>query len=283
MAIFDYSEPVARLLTEGECSSDTSQPWLDYQSLGIRDRDIPDLIQMATDQALYDLDANALETWAPIHAWRALGQLGATGAVNPLLQQANEYVDEEGWWDWMAMELPTVFAMIGESILPNLVTVIHDRTRSSWARVIALDGLTALAQRSEESNGSVRQQCIAALLEELAYFVENPPEFNSFVIGALSKLRVVTAAPLIEQAFAAGAVDEMMHGDWNEIQVQLGLKSRIGVPRRVIDSSFLEFLESLERPPSAGFGDVKVQSSKSNRKATQKQQSVSRRKNRKKK
>jgi hypothetical protein len=126
MAISDYSEPVAQLLIQGECSSHSNQSWLDYPSLGLSENDIPNLIRMATDNDLYELEAEAAAGWAPIHAWRALGQLQAVAAVDPLLQHVNDYVEEEGWWDWMAMELPTVFAMVGESIIPNLANVVHN-------------------------------------------------------------------------------------------------------------------------------------------------------------
>jgi hypothetical protein len=87
----------------------------------------------------------------------------------------------------------------------------------------------------------------------------------------------------MEQAFAAGKVDETIHGNWDEIQVQLGLKSREAVPREVVDPRLLQYFESLERKPSArsGFGVSKIQQSSSNRKT--KQKSNSRHKNRKKK
>ncbi|MGG6265418.1 hypothetical protein ACQ4M3_24445 [Leptolyngbya sp. AN03gr2] len=286
MAISDYSEPVAQLLNQGECSSHGVESWMDYQSLGLSESDRFSLIKMATDHDLYELDSEALEGWAPIHAWRALGQLQVAEAAEPLLKHANEYVDEEGWWDWMAMELPSVFAMIGASIIPDLAAVIQDRTRLSWARVIALDGLEAIAKRSQaEGKDVVYQQCVTILLEELSHFAENGADFNAFLIGALAELQVMEAVPLMEQAFMEGKVDEMMHGDWDEIQVQLGLKSREEVPRKAVDPRILRYLDSFDQTPSApsGFGASKIQPSKSNRKSKQKQQIESRRKNRKRK
>lgn len=284
MAISDYSNPVAQLLQQGECSSHEVRTWMDYQSLGLSRNDIPSLIAMATDHELYRLDAEASEGWAPIHAWRALGQLRSIEAVDPLLQYAKEYIDHDGWWDWMAVELPRIFAMIGEELLPNLAIVVHDRTRPAWVRVIAVEGLEKLAEQSD-SQSSVYQQSVQIFLEEVNHFAENDPDFNGFLIGTLAKLRVMEAVPLIEQAFASGKVDEMISGDWGEIQVKLGLKSREEVPRKPVDPRFLKYLESLDRAASipSGFGDRHNQPARSNRKAKQKQQSDSRRKNRKKK
>jgi hypothetical protein len=153
--------------------------------------------------------------------------------------------------------------------------------------VIALDGLEAIAKQSQatDSEQIAAQQCRAIFLEELSHFALNERDFNAFVIGALAELQVMEAVPLMEQAFAAGKVDEMMHGDWNEIQVQLGLKSREEVPKRTIDPQLLRYLESLDHATSipSGFGKSDYSPSKSNRKAKQKQQTESRRKNRKKK
>jgi Protein of unknown function (DUF1186) len=251
MVISDYSEPVTQLLKQGECSSHGVQSWMEYQSLGLSENDIPILIRMATDHDLYELEAENIEGWAPIHAWRALGQLRTEAAVEPLLRHVNEYVDEEGWWDWMAMELPSVFAMMGESIVPHVAPVIQERTQSSWARVVALDSLEALAKRSQaDEKDSVYQQCIAIFLDELSHFAENAADFNAFLIGALAGLQVREAVPLMEQAFAEGKVDETIHGNWNEIQVQLGLKSREAVPRKVVNPRLLQYFESLERKPS---------------------------------
>jgi hypothetical protein len=287
MAISDYSEPVAHLLTQGECSDHAVQSWVDYQTLGISEDTIPSLIQMATDEDLYLLDSDVPEGWSPIHAWRTLGQLRAEAAVDPLLNQASKYLDHDGWWDWMALEFPRVFALIGESILPNLTAWMRDQTQDSWVRVIALEGIEALAKQDQSSDvqHSVRQRCIAIFLEELTQFGENEPEFNAFVIGALAKLKVMEAVPLMEQAFAAGKVDEMLFGNWDEIQVRLGLKSRDEVPRKPIDPRLRQYLEAMERMSSApsGFGSRSYQPAKSKRKAKQKQQAESRRKNRKKK
>ena len=73
MTISTYTEPVSKLLSYGDCRN--FKEWPDYLELGFAREHVPDLIGMATDEELNWADSDSLEVWAPIHAWRALGQL----------------------------------------------------------------------------------------------------------------------------------------------------------------------------------------------------------------
>lgn len=272
----DYSEPVTRLLTQGECPWGGAESWLDYRALGITEQDILSLIAMVTDNDLYELDSEAATGWAPVHAWRALGQLRAEAAVIPLLQQSLEYEDHEGWRDWMMSELPTVLRMIGTPAISILAEWIHDRTLSGWQRSIPVEGLDLIAKSYPEA----ASECVAIFQEELAHFEENDPELNAFVIGSLVDLRVMEAVPLIEQAFAAGKVDELFNGDWDDVQVSLGLKSPDEVPRKRYQLPELPIEQEFIQ---VGFDTTNGEKQKAKKKAKRKQQSEARRKNRKKK
>ena len=46
---------------------------------------------------------------------------------------------------------------------------------------------------------------------------------NTFILNALLDLTAVESAALIEQAFAANIVDESVVGDWEDMQIALGL------------------------------------------------------------
>ena len=46
---------------------------------------IPELIKMATDEELNQGDSDSQVVWSPVHAWRALGQLKASEALEHLL------------------------------------------------------------------------------------------------------------------------------------------------------------------------------------------------------
>ena len=55
--------------------------WPNYLKLGFTQHHINDLIIMALDDKLHYGDPDSLEIWAPIHAWRTLGQLKAISAT----------------------------------------------------------------------------------------------------------------------------------------------------------------------------------------------------------
>ena len=82
MSTPEYTSPVNKLLTIGKPESVKPDKWPNYLELGLTLEDIPELIRMATDRKLRDLEEEEYEDedtdfWAPIHAIRALGQLHA--------------------------------------------------------------------------------------------------------------------------------------------------------------------------------------------------------------
>src|SRR5689334_3370154 len=104
-----YEPPVDQLLARGEPDGG---PWPDYVTeYGFTEEHVPALIQLATDGSLCELESEDPLVWAPLHAWRALGQLRAEEAVEPLLGllwRIDEWDD-----DWAGDELPEVIGMIG--------------------------------------------------------------------------------------------------------------------------------------------------------------------------
>ncbi|MBD1856988.1 MULTISPECIES: hypothetical protein [Leptolyngbya] len=98
----NYSGAVAQLLTLGSDLPIASTDWADYAARGITSADIPSLIEMATDAELYTLDEYT-EGWATVHAWRALAQLKAGDAVEPLLQTYERFGEDDGWGNGSVM------------------------------------------------------------------------------------------------------------------------------------------------------------------------------------
>jgi hypothetical protein len=116
-----YQDPIARLLDYGECYMAGGGPadleWLDYVSdLGLTPEHVPDLIRLACDATLHTAEAEDPAVWAPTHAWRALGQLRAVEAVAPLLELLRGHADD----DWVDIELPYVFGLIGPGAIPHV-------------------------------------------------------------------------------------------------------------------------------------------------------------------
>lgn len=230
----DYPHPVSKLLDLGECGRGTN--WLDYLALSLGPEHVPDLIRMALDEDLHAAESDSDAVWAPVHAWRALAQLGAAEAVRPLttlLRRIDEHDD-----DWVNEELPGVFSRIGPTAIPVLADYLQEDDYGLFARIAAADALAEISIR----HPTARHEALDALTAALKHYDELDPGLNAFLIEALVDLDAVEAASLIEQAFDAGRVDPTVMGDWDDVQVELGLLDR---PTRVRPRPFFEgFLEA---------------------------------------
>jgi len=144
----DYSPPVDKLLTYGDCRD--LRKWPDYLELGLTQEHVPELIRMAIDDDLNWADSDSLEVWAPIHAWRALGQLKAEEAIEPLMELFHELEDS----DWVGEELPVVYGMIGPEAIPQLATYLSDTSYDALGAYCSSQQLGAY--RSDEPGGKGR-------------------------------------------------------------------------------------------------------------------------------
>jgi hypothetical protein len=267
-----YSFPVNQLLTYGNCREIEFNKWPNYpEELGITSEHIPELICMALDETWDEEDADeTVECWANIHAFRTLGQLKAEAAIEPLLSL---FEKEDN--DWVTEDLPIVYAMIGATAIPALSEYLANPQNKMFARISASTSLEKIAVTHPEN----RAECVAIITKELENFAENHPELNAFLVATLVDLKAVESAPVIERAFAAEDVELFINGDWDDVQVELGLKSADELPRR-------ERAWFYEVPAPSGFMETSSkfsQKSKANKKAKRKQADKSRQQNRKKK
>jgi len=224
MIATSYPPPVDKLLTLGDARNSIAH-WPNYLALGLGPEHIPDLIRMATDEKLNMADSNSLQVWAPIHAWRALGQLRAESAVEPLLGLLHRIDDDQD--DWVGEEIPEVMGMIGPAAIPALEAYLADSSHGLWARVAASASLSEIGLRHPSS----RAECVAALTRQLERYEENDEVINADVIAALIKLKAVEAAPVMERAFAARRVDNSVSGDWEDVQIEMGLRQTRETPQ----------------------------------------------------
>ncbi len=216
MRIDDLKPPLAELFKLGEASR--SHDWPDYLSIGLGPEHVPDLIRLAVDSELNQAPRDSSEVWVPVHAWRALGQLRAAEAVEPLLQLL-PLIDER-MGDSAGEELLRVFALIGAPAVAPLGRYLSDSSHPEFARIAASSGLSRIAARHPEA----RSDCVSWIAAPLREFRQNGSTLNGCIISDIVDLKAVEHAPLMEQAFAADSVDLFVGGDWEETQVELGLK-----------------------------------------------------------
>jgi hypothetical protein len=236
----NYPAPLDQLLQLGDPRG--QRQWLNYPDLGIGPEHIPDLIRMVLDEDLRWSDSESKEVWANLHAWRALGQLRAEAAIEPLVGIL-KWIDEDQD-DWVDGDVPEVLGLIGPAALPALTLYVENRGHGLYARAAAANGIAKIAAHHPEA----REQSLAVLARQLL----RPPrhedeyELNGFIVGDLIDVEAVEVAPAIERAFAAGRVEEYVQGDWEDVQVALGLKAHRTAPENYRPRTpFGQMLESL--------------------------------------
>ena len=215
----NYQPPVSELMKLGDVRE---QPkWHDYLALGLKPEHMPELVRMASDEALHDADGESSAVWAPVHAWRALGQLRVEAAVEPLLGLLHRIDDEDD--DYAGEDVPEALATIGPAALGPTSEYLVNPEHGTFARIAASRTLEKIGQRYP----TLREAAVAALTRTLARFGEAGRDegLNAFLISDLVNLQAVEAATLIERAFAAGAVDPMVLGDWDDVALMLGIET----------------------------------------------------------
>lgn len=218
----NYNPPLDQLLSyESPLELDE---WPDYLDLGFTENHIEDLIKMALDNDLHESLTGGEEIWAPVHAWRTLGQLKAISAAKPLLELFSKLDHDFG--DWIAEEIPEVMEMIG----PESLTAIQEYTLTNddgiYANISALDSIVRIAQKYPE----VKSECIDFLVNQLKGHTKQDTSYNGFLILYLTKLKAIEAIDIIAEAFHQDAVDLSVMGDFEDVEIDLGLKTERTTP-----------------------------------------------------
>jgi len=225
----DFSDPVLRLIVQGEEMARTKK-WIDYTSLGLTHAHIPELIRIIQEiEAFFGIDASIAppDVYAPIHAWRALGQLQAEEAILPLIELV--IWDENGDVDWIMEEIPTAMSLIGSAALPSLRENLLNTLEMEWAPVTFSHCLAEIAQAHPES----KDVCVQALMEALDRYETTDSEVNAFFVTYLADLKALEAVPLVEKAFLAEKVSFSVDGDFEDFQIHMGLlEKRLTPPPR---------------------------------------------------
>ena len=109
----------------------------------------------------------------------------------------------------------------------------------------------------------------------------------SFTMRQLVELKATEAAGVIEKLFAKDRIDLMVQGDWEDIQIGLGLKSERSTarPKFPLLPRLFQNFEAITPPQNEETPEVAKKSSSANKakkKSKRKMEAKSRKKNRKK-
>lgn len=217
----------------------TRRDWRDYLQMGFGPRHVPELILMACDPGLNNADEDDPHAFAPLHAWRALGQLAAPEAAAPLVDLLVRLPED----DFANEELPEVLGMIGAAALEPAAAALANTSHEERTRVSAANALEEVGKRHPE----LRDRCVALLMCQLEEWPAQSEWLNGVLIDYLVELHATDAAPLMQAAFEAGRADEMIRGDWEDVQIDLGLlEERLTPPR---PSPWMARLQLRRTPP----------------------------------
>jgi hypothetical protein len=223
-----YPEPVGRLLTLGR--PEPWDLWADYASMGLRrDEHAAELIRLASDAGLLDATEESPATWGPLHAWRALGQLGATEAIGPLLSLLRRV--EENDDELVGEELPKVFGRIGIAALEPLRSYAADATNMIVARVSAAEAIKHIGMHPAH-----REPAAAALADLLEHAkADDRGFFNGYLVVGLCELTARQHIATIERAYQGGRIAERVCGKLPHVRAELGLEAPSATRRRFLD------------------------------------------------
>jgi hypothetical protein len=218
------------------------EKWADYQSLGFTHENVPAMMALVqqTQQywAAYDEGEEAeVSFWAPLHAWRALADLGVVD-VAPLLLHVMDELADSSEMDLLLDDMPEVFMRIGKAALPSLIDGVKNNRFSTWTRVTAAESITAVARDAPET----REAVVGAICTALEEFDQSDPTLNAFLIAQLAQMKATEAVPLVERAYSAGRVDQSVIGDWEDFQIEIGLLKHRITPTRLMSHSSTEYL-----------------------------------------
>jgi hypothetical protein len=180
-AEYDYADPVRHLLDIGEVAVGVPADWPDYPvTYGLRRDHAAELTRLACDEALHWGDTDGPPLWAPVHAWRALAQLGAEGCVAPLVAALKLDRDD----DAALIELPIVFGMIGPAALPPIAAALAEASGEEAQVPTLVSAVLEIARRHRPC----RDTCIAALRDLRATKARTHPLLSSFADAGLQAL-----------------------------------------------------------------------------------------------
>jgi hypothetical protein len=218
-----YPPPLDRLLELGGKDVLRREAWPDYTAMGFTREHVPELLRMSADPELNEADSDEPRVYAPLHAWRVLGQLRVAEAAAPLADVLRTYDD-----DLTKQDVPRVLAMLGEPALVPAQALLADASVAPFTRIAAAAALHQCAVDHPE----LRDRVVSMLVEQLRLWPDQDDSLNGFLIDYLVELQVVEAAPLMQAAFEAGLADPDIRGDWEDVQIDLGLlEKRRTAPR----------------------------------------------------
>jgi len=224
-------------------AADQRGEWPDYLQYGFTEADVPALLELVADESFDQADSDSREVWAPLHAWRTLGQLGNSRAAIPLIDQFDRLCED----DWALPELSKVVGMLGTPAIDPLAIYLNNASHKEFARIMALDALAEIVKHLP----ACRERVIRCYRDYMHNPEESTPVLNGLLIGRLLDLNATEVIDDIRQLFARDCVDITCAGDLEEVEIGLGFRSERATPKPNYAELYgFDPLDEVEKPDS---------------------------------
>ncbi|WP_202945286.1 DUF1186 domain-containing protein [Hahella chejuensis] len=202
--------------------------WPDYVAqYGFNQDDIPELIQILTDESLNLEDENSSLSWAPLHACRALGQLQAERAVMPLLNSFDFLYIQ----DWALAEIHRAFAMIGPVAIAPLARKLQEPAEDELIPALAVKALAAIAV----AQPAHKDQVVEIFRAYMEFPNRSAKVLNGILVARLLELNATQAIDGIRRLYTLNCVDLICGGDLEDAEISLGFRKERSTPRLSIE------------------------------------------------
>lgn len=196
--------------------------WPDYTALGFGDEDVEGLLDIAADFYL-SFEQSEEESAASIHAWRSLalrGDLALLPEFISLLIETDDIGDE-----WFAEDFPRLVASIGMPALPDLLQALDQYPEYECIAIAVMDALHQLSKDPAEV------EIIKGTLTRLLSDDDLSREGKGYAVASLIRLHGRDRIAEIKEAFERNRVDLTVLGDLEEVEIELGLRTKRSSPQ----------------------------------------------------
>ncbi len=227
-----YNERIQPLFAIGRKGLLQQNNVIDYiNKYGLSSEDVEQLLRLANDMDIYTFDYSGiaedegLEFFGVIHSWYALSALKAAEAKDLFIQMI-ENTSADLIDDWLMSAFRHLIKPYRKEIYPYLLEVIKTEKYHHWVRAEYIEVIKDMAQ-----GGEINLSEADALMEEI---LKNSKDriINSVAIGVCIDLKLLHHHDLIVQCFTNGTVDIGHIGDLEDVEIEMGLKTKREYPKQ---------------------------------------------------
>lgn len=220
--MYSDNPKIQQLMALGQ--PERGREWPDYVAqYQLVTTDVPDLVALLEDDQQLSNNNEDATIWGPLHAWRALGQLGDNSAIGPIIDSFDTNYDDDAALE----ELCKVLAMFGAQAITPLFDYWQQPGKDEFAYVMAMDALSEIAK----SHPDTRTDVLSVFRNYMADPEQALPILNGLLIGQLIDLKATELSDEIRRLFALECVDITCNGDVEDVEILLGLRDIRSTPK----------------------------------------------------